>query len=82
VNGRAIARDWFLDMLDQETARRRYAARRAAGGDPRASLLKMLDGMSARLRANPGFVEPSGPAAPQLGQSRKKWFRRRGYTGS
>lgn len=51
----------------------------AEGGDDRERLLDTLEMMGARLRAAPGFVEPTPAELTQSMQDLDAWFRDHGY---
>jgi hypothetical protein len=58
MTGSDHASHW-IEMVKAEIARRKAAKLEAVGGDARERLYREFDLMHERMRAAPGYVEPS-----------------------
>lgn len=73
MKGSDHASHW-LEMLNTEIARRRAAKLEAAGGDARERLYRELDLMHERIRAAPGYVEPTAAEKAKALRDLDQWF--------
>ena len=64
----------WLELLRAETVRRQAAKLEAAGGDARERLYRELDLMQERIRAAPGYVEPTAAEKAKALRDLDQWF--------
>jgi hypothetical protein len=76
---RAEKRAAWLTRIRNEIERRSDAVMTTDIGDPRAVLLAELAVMGERLRASPGYREPTAAEARRANRLLESWFKQRGY---